>query len=382
MSEQVYNKKNPFLAKVTENRLINKEGSKKETRHFVVDLEGSNLSYEPGYSLAVFAQNPPSVVEALIQRLNFPSDHPIEQRDGSTKTVEELFTSGLTLNRVGKKFIKGLAEKLDGEAKEKLTAIIEDAEKFEEYIFSRDYVDVLNEYADVSFTPEEFVGLCTQALPRLYSIASSIAKHPNEVHLTVAVVRWNTHDREKKGLATGWLADHQELNLNTLPVFLAPNKHFKIPQDPDTDIIMVGPGTGIAPFRAFLEQREVDKAPGRNWLFFGDWTRAYDFLYDDEFEAWEKSGLLTKLDTAFSRDQEKKIYVQHKIEENAEEIWQWLEGGAYFYVCGDAKRMAKDVEKTLIGIAAKYGNMSEEDATTYITKTLAREERRYLKDVY
>jgi len=379
----VYNKNNPFKAKLTEKRLLNKEGSAKETLHFIINIEGSGLSYEPGQSIGVFTTNSPGLVAEVLDITGFDPKHEIEQKDGSTLPLYDVLLNNLSLNRTTAKFVKAVHEKLpEGDAKTKLGEIVEDKEQLTAYIFTRDYVDVLKEYPDAKFTAEEFAAVPGKISPRLYSIASSITKHPNEVHLTVAIVRYNTHGRDKTGLATGYLADHTELDINTLPVFFAPSKHFKLPEDNNTPIIMVGPGTGIAPFRAFLEEREITKAPGKNWMFFGDQHKATDFLYEEEFEAWQSSGLLTKLDLAFSRDQEEKIYVQDRMRENGAELWKWISEGAYFYVCGDAKRMAKDVHQALIDIAIEHGGMSPEDADVYVNKTLMREERRYLRDVY
>jgi sulfite reductase (NADPH) flavoprotein alpha-component len=379
----IYNKNNPFLAKITEKNVLNKPGSDKETRHIVVNISGSDLQYSPGYSLGVFGTNDPADADALLQVLALDPAHPIAQKDGSNKSLRELLIKEYTLNRAGTKLVKALAEKLPaGPKKDEFAATVADEAKLAAYIFTRDVLDV---YQDSGYKPasaEEFLETLNKSVPRLYSIASSQAKHPDEVHLTVAVVRYETHGRKKKGLASGYLADHTTLGVNEVPVFLAANKHFKLPDDPSTPVIMVGPGTGIAPFRAFLEQREADGAKGPNWLFFGDQKQAVDFLYEDEFNAWQKSGLLTKLSTAFSRDQAQKIYVQDRMKENAAELWDWLQRGAYFYVCGDAKRMAKDVHQTLIAIAQEQGGLTPEAATEFIEKTLAKDQRRYLRDVY
>jgi sulfite reductase (NADPH) flavoprotein alpha-component len=378
-----YNKNNPFLAKITENRSLSKTGSAKDTRHFIINLEGSGLQYNPGYSLGVFPQNAPALVDELIAKLGLDANHGIAQKDGSTKPLRKMLLEDLTLNRANKKFVKAIAEKLPaGAKKDELLAISGNEEVLGEYIFTRDYIDLLNEFPGAKFTAEELVENLSRVNPRLYSIASSLAKHPGEVHLTVAIVRYHTHGRDKKGLCSGFLADDTTLNVNNLPVFLAANKHFKLPDDDNTPIIMVGPGTGIAPFRAFLEEREVRGAKGKNWLFFGDQHKATDFLYEEEFDAWQKGGLLTKLSTAFSRDQIHKIYVQDRMRENGAELWQWLKDGAYFYVCGDAKRMAKDVHQALIDIAVQHGGLATEQAEEYVNKTLMKDEKRYVRDVY
>ncbi len=252
-----------------------------------------------------------------------------------------------------------------------------------EYIYSRDYIDILKDFDEARFeTPESFLENLSPIVPRLYSIASSLQAHPGEVHLCISVVRFESHGREKKGLASGFFADHAELFVKNIPVYVQESRTFRLPTDKSTDIIMVGPGTGIAPFRAFLEQRVLEGANGRNWLIFGEQHRATDFLYGEEFLAHQKKGTLHRLDLAFSRDQEHKIYVQHRMLENAQELWAWLQKGAYFYVCGDAKRMAKDVHQTLIEIARTQGGLSPEKAAEYVNTTLMRTERRYLRDVY
>jgi len=378
-----YNKNNPFLAKITSKSVLNKTGSEKETRHIVIDLSGSGLQYSPGYSIGVFGTNDPAAADELLALLALSPSAPIAQKDGSTKPLRDLLIKEYTLNRAGTKLVKALAEKLPaGAAKDRYAALVADEAKLAEFIFTRDVFDVFQDSGFKPASAEELLEMINKSVPRLYSIASSQAKHPNEVHLTVAIVRYETHGRKKKGLVSGYLADHTTLGESNVPIFVAPNKHFKLPEDPATPVIMVGPGTGIAPFRAFLEQREMDGAKGPNWLFFGDQRQSLDFLYEDEFAAWQTSGLLTKLSTAFSRDQAQKVYVQDRMKENAAELWSWLQKGAYFYVCGDAKRMAKDVHQTLIAIAQEHGGMSLEAATEYIEKTLAKDERRYLRDVY
>lgn len=378
-----YNKNNPFPALLTSKDLLSKPGSGKETRHIVLSLSGSGMQYLPGYSLGVFPVNDPAVVGGLIRLLGLDAAPPVAQADGSTRSLHEILTQDYTLNRAGTKLVKAVAEKLPpGPRKDELSAIVADEARLAEYVFSRDVIDVFSEFPEFKPTPEELIGMLNRIMPRLYSIASSQRKHPDEVHLTLAVVRYETHGRKKKGLASGFLADETEPGKTRVPVFLAPNKHFKLPDNPQTPVIMVGPGTGIAPFRAFLEQREMDKATGPNWLFFGDQKKATDFLYEEEFAAWQQSGLLTRLDTAFSRDQAHKIYVQDRMRENGAEIWKWLQQGAYFYVCGDAKRMAKDVHQALIDIVREHGGMSPEDADTHVNKTLMKDERRYVRDVY
>jgi sulfite reductase (NADPH) flavoprotein alpha-component len=246
------------------------------------------------------------------------------------------------LNRAAKKIISGLAEIIpQGEQRNRLMEIADNRELLSDYVDTRDYVDILTEFDEAQFeSPEAFLAQLSPIPPRLYSIASSLDAHPDEVHLCVGIVRYTTHGRDKTGLCSGFLADHAPLHQRSLPVYVQESKSFRLPADPARDIIMVGPGTGIAPFRAFLEQRRVDGAGGRHWLFFGEQHQATDFLFGDEWTAWHKDGFLHRLDLAFSRDQAHKVYVQDRKKERGKELWDWLQRGAYFYVCGDARRMA------------------------------------------
>jgi sulfite reductase (NADPH) flavoprotein alpha-component len=376
----VHNRANPFKARITANYSLSSEGSTKDTRHIVINLGASGINYSPGDSLGVLPRNFPQTVDDLLTHLGLAPETPLELPTGAVPLREGLLT-GFILNRVSKKFVKAVLEKLpDGEGKTKLAEIVGNDEALNDYIFTRDYTDVLIEHP-VSFALAEFMPLINKIQPRLYSIASSPKAHPGEVHLTVAVVTYHTHGRTKHGIATGYLGHGQALNVDEVPVYIQPTKHFHMPA-PDAAIIMVGPGTGIAPFRAFLEERAATGAKGRNWLFFGDQKKATDFLYEAEFAEMQRTGLLTRFDTAFSRDQAEKIYVQNRMQENGAEFWKWLQEGAYFYICGDAKRMARDVHQMLITIAQEHGGLSPEAAKEYIEVTLAKTEKRYLKDVY
>ncbi len=376
----VYNRANPFKAQITANYSLTSEGSAKDTRHVVVNLGESGISYVPGDSLGVVPRNFPSVVDELLPHLGLAPETPVDQPTGPV-ALRDLLINQYVLNRVSKKFVKGLLEKLpEGEKKTQLAEIVGNEEAFDDYVFTRDYTDVLIEYPH-QFTAQEFLPLANKIAPRLYSIASSPKAHPGEVHLTIAVVNYTTHGRAKYGLASGYLGHGQEPNKSEVPVYIQPTKHFHMPAN-EANIIMVGPGTGIAPFRAFLEHRAIEGATGQSWLFFGDQKKATDFLYENEFSAMLEKGTLTRLDTAFSRDQAEKIYVQNRMQENGAELWKWLKEGAYFYVCGDAKRMAKDVHQKLIDIAQEHGGLSPEAAKEYVEVTLAKTEKRYLKDVY
>jgi sulfite reductase (NADPH) flavoprotein alpha-component len=376
----VHNRANPYKARLIANYSLSGAGSNKDTRHLVVHLGSSGISYVPGDSLGVVPRNFPQAVDELLPHLGLAPDTTVEQPAGAMPLRDVLIHQHI-LNRVSKKFVKAVLEKLpEGTKKTALAEIVGNEEALDDYVFTRDYTDVLVEYP-VSFAVAEFLPLANKIAPRLYSIASSPKAHPGEVHLTVAVVKYNTHGRDKYGIASGFLAHGQELNKDEIPVYIQPTKHFHMPA-PDAAMIMVGPGTGIAPFRAFLEEREIEGAKGKNWLFFGDQKKGSDFLYEAQFLDLQQKGVLTRFDTAFSRDQAEKIYVQNRMQENGAELWKWLQEGAYFYVCGDAKRMAKDVHQMLITIAQEHGGLSPEKAKEYIEVTFAKTEKRYLKDVY
>ena len=386
-STPTYHRRNPFLAALTVHESLTKSGSGKDTRHFALSLAGSDLRYAPGDSLAVFARNSPAVVAELLQLtgLDPAALVPVKDAQGqpAQMNLRQALSEKFILNRATKKILQNLPDRLPATRHEDVTLLLADETRLADYLHTRDYVDILREFPEAKFeTPAVFVAQLAPIPPRLYSIASSLAAHPDEVHLCVGIVRYETHGRKKTGLASGFLADHVPLREASIPIYVQESRHFRLPADPARDIIMVGPGTGIAPFRAFLEQRAFDGARGRNWLFFGEQHRATEFFYEDEFAAWQKRGVLTRLETAFSRDQAQKIYVQQRMQEQGGELWAWLQGGAYFYVCGDAHRMAKDVHQALIDIAQTHGGLSAEAAAEYVNVTLMKTEKRYLRDVY
>jgi sulfite reductase (NADPH) flavoprotein alpha-component len=358
------------------------EGSNKETNHYVVSIRGSGLRYKPGDSLGFYPTNDSELVKKTIRKLRFSRNILIKTKDVKETTIEEALLHRFTIHRAGKKFLTAVVAKMrNGKEKENLTEILDDREKVDKYLFTRDCIDILNENP-VHFEPQEFIDLLSPITPRLYSISSSPKVHPGEVHLTIAIVKYNNFDRERFGLATGHLANKTEVNRTKIPIYIQPTKEFIIPKQSSKDIIMIGPGTGIAPFRAFIEHRKATGSSGRNWLFFGEIHEASTFFYKEEWSDYMKEGHLDKLTTAFSRDQENKIYVQHRLLNNGKAIWKWLENGAYFYVCGDKQYMAKDVHSALIEIAHKHGKMKQADAETYINQTLMKDEHRYLRDVY
>lgn len=383
-SAPLYSRKNPFRAELVRHDRLTKQGSSKDTRHFVLSLAGSGLTYTPGDSLAAFGQNSPAVVEELLVWLGFSGDTLVTNPKGEATTLREALQQDYIVNRANRKVLSGLAQTMpQGEQRNRLMEILDNSDLLCQYINTRDYVDILMDFDEAHFeSPESFLTQLSPVVPRLYSIASSLAAHPEEVHLCVAVVRYDTHGRPKKGLASGFLADHAEMFVKNIPVYVQESRTFRLPKDGATDIIMVGPGAGIAPFRAFIEQRVADGATGRNWLFFGEQRRATDFLYEQEWLGYRENGKLHRLDVAFSRDQDYKIYVQHRMLESGVELWDWLQNGAYFYVCGDAKHMAKDVHQALINIAQRHGGMSPEAAAEYVNVTLMKTQRRYLRDVY
>ena len=380
----LYSRKNPFLAELTRHDRLTGPGSLKDTRHFVLSLEGSGLTYTPGDSLGAFGRNPPELVEELIGLLGFDPESAVPDSKSQGTTLREALLRDYTINRANRKIMAGLAERVpQGEQRNRLMELVDNSDELCEYVNSRDYVDVLREFSEARFeSPAVFLSQLSPVVPRLYSIASSHQAHPGEVHLCITVVRYETHGRAKKGLASGFFADHTDMFVKNIPVYVQESRTFRLPKDPTTDIIMCGPGVGLAPFRAFIEQRALDGAPGRNWLFFGEQHLATDFLYRDELEGYQRQGKLHRLELAFSRDQPQKVYVQHRMLEHAKELWAWLQNGAYFYVCGDARHMAKDVHQTLIDIAQQQGGLSAEAAAEYVNVTLMKTEKRYLRDVY
>ena len=376
----VFSRKNPFPAPLLVNRKLTLDGSEKDTRHFEFSLSGSGLAYEAGDSLGVQPANNPTLVAEIIHALHCSGDEIVPGNDGSPKSLRDALTRDYQITQPSKQFIHAIAEK-SGEAGAFLREMLDPLRKgeLEKYLWGLEYIDFLLSHPSVSFSPEEFAKLLRKLQPRLYSIASSQKRFPEAVHLTVAVVRYETHGRAREGVATNYLAERAGEPGRT-PVFIHPAKGFRLPEDPGAPIIMVGPGTGVAPFRAYLQDRKASGATGRNWLFFGEQRSSTDFLYRDEFEQMRAEGILHRFDTAFSRDQPHKIYVQQRMAENGAEIWRWLEEGAHFYVCGDAERMAKDVDAELLRIIAREGGRTVEQAAEYVENL--KKEKRYKRDVY
>lgn len=380
-----FTKDHPFPARLVENRRLSKPGSAKDTRHLVIDLSGSGLTYRAGDSLGVFPTNRSDIVEEILVHLRATGDElvsPAMLRLASPIPLRAALFSGLTLSGPTKRFIEELAKRsTDEKDKARLNALLapEAKDQLAKFQHEREFVDLLAEFPSAKFTPQEFVDLLRKLMPRLYSVASSGTVYPQEVHLTVAAVRYETNGRPRFGVCSTFLADRVEANVTPVPVFVS-HSHFSPPDDGAKDVIMVGPGTGVAPFRAFLQERVATGATGRNWLFFGDQKRATDFLYEEEWLAWQARGHLARLDLAFSRDQPEKIYVQDRMRAAGAELWAWLQGGAHFFVCGDASRMAKDVDAALHEIIAQHGGMTAEAAAAYVKQL--KKDYRYLRDVY
>ncbi|MEM0964710.1 MAG: flavodoxin domain-containing protein [Verrucomicrobiota bacterium] len=375
--KESFGKKRPFPAPILNNYDLNREGAFKSTHHIELSLNGSGLEYEAGDALGVYPVNDENVVDEIIAALSFDAEAEVPLPDGGEAPLREALLKNYEIRTLSKKLITVWQERSGSESLKSL--IEEDSnEAWEEFFFGRDLVDLVIDYPANFHSVEEFVGVLKKLHPRLYSIASSPQAHPGEVHLTVGVVTYETYGRLRGGVCSTYLANRSNGSLPS--VFVQPNKAFRPPANDDAPMIMVGPGTGIAPFRAFLEEREGRGAKGKNWLFFGNPHRATDYLYEESLEGWRENGLLSKLDLAFSRDQTEKVYVQHLMLESGAEIWEWLEEGGYFFVCGDALRMAKDVDKALHQIVQVYGGKSEDEAQHYIK--ILKKEKRYARDVY
>lgn len=378
-----YTKDNPLSAKLLENRVLNKDGSSKDTRHLVIDIAGSGLTYKVGDSLGVCASNRLQSVEEIIDLLGATGNEPVMlPRLTAPVSLRDALTTKLSLSEPTKRILETLAAKTtDPKEKEQLATLLapEGKEALELFLGQREFIDLLEEFPGARLTPQEFVGHLRRLMPRLYSIASSPKMFPGQVHLTVAPVRYESNGRRRYGVCSTYLADRVTRRKTLIPVFVA-ESHFGLPADPTKDVIMIGPGTGIAPFRAFVQERVVTNAAGRNWLFFGDQHATTDYLYGDEWKKLQAEGKMARVDLAFSRDQAKKVYVQDRMREAAAELWAWLKGGACFYVCGDAHRMAKDVDLALHEVIAQQGGMDAAAAADYVKQM--KKDRRYQRDVY
>ncbi|MBH2654551.1 NADPH-dependent assimilatory sulfite reductase flavoprotein subunit [Serratia marcescens] len=369
-----YSKEQPLTAQLAVKQKITGRASDKDVRHIEIDLGDSGLRYQPGDALGVWFDNDPALVDELVQLLWLKGDEPVEV-EGQTLPLAQALRSHFELTQNTTPIVdKYAALSRD----EKLIGLLADKAALQQYAHNTPIVDMVRQ-APADLSAEQLVGLLRPLTPRLYSIASSQAENENEVHITVGVVRYDIDGRARSGGASGFLADRLEED-GDVRVFIEHNDNFRLPANPETPVIMIGPGTGIAPFRAFMQQRDADGAGGKNWLFFGNPHFTEDFLYQVEWQRYVKDGLLTRIDLAWSRDQQHKIYVQDKLREQGAEVWRWIQEGAHIYVCGDANRMAKDVEHTLLELVAEHGGMDTEQADEFLSEL--RLERRYQRDVY
>jgi len=372
-----YSRTNPFKAEVLENLNLNGRGSNKETRHLELSLEGSGLTYEPGDSLGIYPENDPELVDLLLNEFKWDASESVTvNKEGETRPLREALLSNFEITVLTKPLLKQAAE-LTGN--DKLKALVENREELKAYTQGRDVIDLVRDFGPWNVSAQEFVAILRKMPARLYSIASSLSANPDEVHLTIGAVRYEAHGRERKGVCSVLCSERLQPG-DTIPVYLQSNKNFKLPQNQETPIIMVGPGTGVAPFRSFMQEREETGAKGKSWMFFGDQHFVTDFLYQTEWQKWLKDGVLTKMDVAFSRDTEEKVYVQNRMLEHSKELFQWLEEGASFYVCGDKTNMARDVHNTLVEIVETEGKMSREEAEAYLAEM--KKQKRYQRDVY
>ncbi|MHA7845384.1 NADPH-dependent assimilatory sulfite reductase flavoprotein subunit [Serratia sp. D1N4] len=369
-----YSKEQPLTAQLAVKQQITGRGSDKDVRHIEIDLGDSGLRYQPGDALGVWFDNDPELVSELVQLLWLKGDEPVEL-EGKTLPLREALRNHFELTQNTTPIVEKYAAL---SRDEKLIALLADKAKLQHYAQNTPIVDMVRQ-APADLNAEQLLGLLRPLTPRLYSIASSQAENENEVHITVGVVRYDIDGRARAGGASSFLADRLEEE-GDLRVFIEHNDNFRLPANPETPVIMIGPGTGIAPFRAFMQQREADGAAGKNWLFFGNPHFTEDFLYQVEWQRYVKDGLLTRIDLAWSRDQQHKVYVQDKLREQGAEVWRWIQQGAHIYVCGDANRMAKDVENTLLALVAEHGGMDTEQADEFLSEL--RLERRYQRDVY
>ena len=370
-----WSRKNPYKAIITYNTLLSGPNSNKEIIHYEIDLGDSGLKYEVGDSLSIIPRNKQLLVDQIIERLHtskdfIPSGHEID--------IENLLKFKFEILTPTKRLIE-YVEKIAEDSELSLILEKKDSKALDDFKWGMDVLDFMNLNPKVDFIVEKFLDLLKPLQHRTYSISSSINKYDNKVHLTISSVRWKNKKRDYNGVCSTYLADDCNEN-EKIKIFFTPNKSFRLPEDKDKDIIMIGPGTGIAPFRAFLQEREVTKSSGKNWLFFGDQTRDNDFIYEDELKDMLNKNILTKLDLAFSRDQKEKLYVQHKIYENKKEFFSWIENGSIIYICGDATKMAKDVEDIILKIISEENNCSLNDSIEYLNKL--KKEKRYLRDVY
>ena len=371
-----FGKRNPFDAAVLENIVLTGRGSTKETRHIELSLEDSGLNYEPGDALGVVPLNDPALVESLLERLELSADAPVTVRK-ETMALGQALTSALEITVATPRFLEHWGQ-LAGAAELRALAAPDQAKSRVAFLRDHHVLDIVERFPAPGITPEQLLAGLRPLQPRLYSLASSAAAAPDEAHLTVSTVRYALHDRPRSGVASGYLAGLADEDA-TVPVYIQSNEHFHLPGD-DTPVLMIGAGTGVAPYRAFMQEREARGVRGRSWLFFGERNFRSDFLYQIEWQDLVKRGILSRLDLAFSRDATPKTYVQHRLRQNGRDVYAWLQDGAWLYVCGDAGQMAPDVHAALVDIVVEHGARDREGAEEYLAAL--RRDRRYRLDVY
>jgi sulfite reductase (NADPH) flavoprotein alpha-component len=373
-----WTRNNPYPATVLENRLLTGSSSEKETRHIELDLTGSGIEYLPGDSAGILPVNTCDAVDLVLERLGFAGDEPVVDFYGKPLTLREALTSWLMIGKLSGSTLKSWAKHT---GHPDLAPLVEpgNKEKLEAYLWGREFIDLLEHCPAKLDDPQQLFKLLPRLAPRLYSISSSQALHPGKIDLSVRVVKYESYGRARAGVCSAHIGERTPPG-GTLPLFIHSNRLFRLPASPDVPVIMVGPGTGVAPFRAFLQHKQAGCGRWPMWLFFGEQRETQDFLYRDEFLAWVQDGTLQRLDLAFSRDQKEKIYVQQRIRENSAELWRWLDRGAYFYVCGDSKRMAPDVEAALLQAVAAHSGRGPEYPQEFLAEL--KKQKRYLRDVY
>lgn len=375
-----YSKTNPFLATIKERYSLCTPHSQKDTQHVVLCLQGSNINYEVGDSVAICPKNNPITVQRTLEALKATGSEIVKDRDQKEWKLADLLATHVNINEINQKFVTALCQHLDSTKNPFDTLLQEENRKhLKEFLLSHSYWQLLKQYPEVTFTPQALVNLLTPLLPRFYSIASAQSVVGNEMHLTVALLKYLIADQERLGVCTNYLCHLAPMQQPIVPLYIHPHRGFTLPNNPDHSIIMIGPGTGVAPFRAFMQERINQRAKGKNWLFFGEWNRHSNFFYESYWNDLVIKGQL-RLDVAFSRDQQHKIYVQHRMLEKGADLFRWLEEGAYLYVCGDAEHMAKDVEAALLAIIQQHGALDLQEARNYLKRL--RNEKRYLRDVY
>ncbi|MFP5228496.1 MAG: sulfite reductase flavoprotein subunit alpha [Acidobacteriota bacterium] len=371
-----WSRNNPYTATVLENRLLTGPGSEKETRHIELDLGDSGMEYLPGDSAGILPLNACDAVDLVLERLQLTGQEPVTDFYGKPLDLRQALSSWLMIGKLSGTTLKAWAKHTGNP---ELSEIAGNKEKLDAYLWGREFLDLLEKYPATVADPQQLFKILPRLAPRLYSISSSQALLGNQIDLSIRVVKYESHGRARFGVCSTHVGERTPKG-GQLPIFIHSNQLFRLPADPDVRVIMVGPGTGVAPFRAYLQHKQAGQGRWPMWLFFGDQRYAQDFLYREDFEHWLENGVLDRLDTAFSRDQAHKIYVQDRIRENSAELWRWLDEGAYFYVCGDSKRMAPDVEKALLEAIATHSGKGPDYANEFLAEM--KKQKRYLRDVY